>query len=87
MGVRVSPKGLNIERCQSLAYWASLLRKWSAVMSPEGSNPSRSAILQKYGWVEKVIVKTGYTKRIIENTIKHFIKDFEGKYFRRKFEK
>lgn len=41
--------------------------------------------LMKFGWVEKVITKTGYTKRIIENTIKHFVKDFEGKYFRRKF--
>ena len=41
----------------------------------------------KFGWVEKVIEKTGYTKRIIENTIKRFQEDFNGKYFRRKFEK
>lgn len=39
--------------------------------------------LQKFGWVEKVIEKTGYTKRIIENTIKRFQEDFEGKYFRK----
>ena len=43
--------------------------------------------LQKFGWVEKVIEKTGYTKRIIENTIKRFQEDLDGKYFRRKFEK
>ena len=39
--------------------------------------------LQKFGWIEKVIEKTGYTKRIIENTIKRFQKDFDGKYFRK----
>jgi len=43
--------------------------------------------LQKFGWVGKVEKETGYTKRIIEDTLERFKKDFEGKYFRRKFEK
>ena len=37
----------------------------------------------KYGWVGKVIKKTGLSKRIIENTIKHFKNDFDGKIFKR----
>lgn len=41
--------------------------------------------LMKYGWLEKVIEKTGYTKRIIENTIKRYINEFDGKYFKRKY--
>lgn len=40
--------------------------------------------LTKFGWVGKVIEKTGYTKRIIENTIKRFEDEFSGKFFRRK---
>lgn len=39
--------------------------------------------LMKYGWVGKVIKKTGLSKRIIENTIKHFKNDFDGKIFKR----
>ena len=40
--------------------------------------------LMKFGWVEKVIKNTGYTKRIIADTLEHFKDEFEGKYFRRK---
>lgn len=39
--------------------------------------------LMKFGWVGKVEKETGYTKRIIEDTLEHFKEDFEGKYFRR----
>ena len=39
--------------------------------------------LIKYGWVGKIVEKTGLTKRMIENTLKHFNTEFEGKYFRR----
>lgn len=41
--------------------------------------------LMKFGWVGKVIQKTGLTIREVERTIKHFQKDFEGKYFKRKY--
>ena len=40
--------------------------------------------LTVFGWVGKVINKTGLSKRIIEETLKKFPKDFEGKVFRRK---
>lgn len=40
--------------------------------------------LMKFGWVGKVEKETGYTKRIIEDTLEHFNNEFEGKYFRRK---
>jgi len=39
--------------------------------------------LMKFGWVGKVMQKTGLTIREVEGTIKHFQKDFEGKYFKR----
>ena len=39
--------------------------------------------LTKFGWVGKVEKETGYTKRIIEDTLERFKDDFEGKYFRR----
>ena len=41
--------------------------------------------ISKFGWVEKVIRCTGLTKRMIENTLKKFNKEFDGKYFRRKY--
>lgn len=40
--------------------------------------------LMKYGWIEKVIIQTGLTKRNINQTIKHFEIQFSGKYFKRK---
>lgn len=40
--------------------------------------------LTTFGWVGKVTEATGLSKRIIENTIKKFPNDFEGKFFRRK---
>ena len=43
--------------------------------------------LMKFGWVSKVKKLTKLTQRELENTIKHFNNEFEGKYFRRKFEK
>jgi len=43
--------------------------------------------LMKFGWVGKVKKLTKLTQRELENTIKHFNSEFEGKYFRRKFEK
>lgn len=39
--------------------------------------------LMKFGWVGKIVEKTGLTKRMIENTLKHFNTEFECKYFRR----
>ena len=39
--------------------------------------------LTKHGWKEKVIKCTGLTKRIIERTIEHFGKEFEGLLFSR----
>ena len=40
--------------------------------------------LTTFGWVGKVTEATGFSKRIIENTIKRFPNEFEGKIFRRK---
>lgn len=40
--------------------------------------------LMKFGWVGKVKKLTGLTQRELENTLKHFNTEFEGKYFRRK---
>jgi very-short-patch-repair endonuclease/ribosomal protein L37AE/L43A len=40
--------------------------------------------LMKFGWVKKVAEKIGLTVREVEGTIKHFERDFEGKFFRRK---
>lgn len=40
--------------------------------------------LMKYGWVGKVIKKTGLTIREVEGTIKHFADELQGKYYRRK---
>lgn len=41
--------------------------------------------LTQFGWVEKVIKCTGLSKRMIENTLNKFQDDFDGKYFRRKW--
>ncbi|MBR2305863.1 MAG: DUF559 domain-containing protein [Fibrobacter sp.] len=41
--------------------------------------------LTQFGWVEKVIKCTGLSKRIIEHTIQRFHAEFDGKYFRRKW--
>ena len=41
--------------------------------------------LTQFGWVEKVIKCTGLSKRMIENTLSKFPDDFDGKYFRRKW--
>lgn len=43
--------------------------------------------LMKFGWVGKVKKLTKLSQRELENTLKHFNSEFEGKYFRRKFEK
>lgn len=43
-----------------------------------------SVDLHKYGWVKRVGIITGYSKRVIEETIKRFPKEFELMYFRRK---
>lgn len=40
--------------------------------------------LMHNGWVSQVTVATGLSKRIIENTLRHFPNTFIGKYFRRK---
>lgn len=40
--------------------------------------------MMKYGWVSKMEKATGFSKRIIENTLLKFPETFEGKYFRRK---
>lgn len=40
--------------------------------------------LMVFGWVGKVTQVTGFSKRIIENTIKRFPNEFKGKIFRRK---
>ena len=40
--------------------------------------------LMKFGWVGKVKKLTGLTQRELENTLKHFESEFNGKYFRRK---
>ena len=37
-----------------------------------------------FGWVGKMEKATGFSKRIIENTLLKFPEIFEGKYFRRK---
>lgn len=39
--------------------------------------------LMKFGWVGKVKKLTGLTQRELENTLKHFKDEFEGKYFKR----
>lgn len=40
--------------------------------------------LMHIGWVAQVTVATGLSKRIIENTLRHFPNTFNGKYFRRR---
>ena len=40
--------------------------------------------MMKFGWVGKMEKATGFSKRIIENTLLKFPEIFEGKYFRRK---
>ena len=40
--------------------------------------------LTKYGYVEKLIKTTGYTKKIIENTIKKFPNELDNLVFKRK---
>lgn len=40
--------------------------------------------LKKYGWIEKVSLKIGYTTKIIKDTVNHFKKDFEDIIFKRK---
>lgn len=40
--------------------------------------------MMKFGWVGKMEKATGFSKRIIENTLLKFPEVFEGKYFRRK---
>jgi very-short-patch-repair endonuclease len=39
--------------------------------------------LMKFGWVEKVIKNTGYSKSVISYTIKHFEEEFKNKCFKR----
>lgn len=41
--------------------------------------------LMKFGWVGRVVDATGLSKRIIERTIQRFHDEFDGKYFRRKW--
>lgn len=41
--------------------------------------------LTKFGWVGRVVDATGLSKRIIERTIQRFHDEFDGKYFRRKW--
>ena len=41
--------------------------------------------LTQFGWVDKVIKCTGLSKRMIENTLRKFPNEFDGKYFRRKW--
>lgn len=43
--------------------------------------------LMKFGWVSKVKQLTGLTQRELENTLEHFNAEFEGKYFKRKYNK
>lgn len=39
--------------------------------------------LMKFGWVGKVKKLTKLSQRELENTLKHFNSEFEGKYFRK----
>lgn len=43
--------------------------------------------ISKFGWVGKMELATGLSKRVIESTIKRFDEYFKGKYFRRSFNK
>lgn len=41
--------------------------------------------LMKFGWVSRVVNATGLSKRVVERTIQRFQSEFDGKYFRRRY--